>query len=102
MVHVIATIELQPGQREAFLETFRRLVPLVRAAVGCFDYGPAIDIDSGIPIQEPPREDVVIVVERWASLEALRAHLASPHVTEYREQVKDLVATVRLQVLQPV
>ncbi len=34
MIHVIATIELNPGTREAFLEEFRKLVPLVRAEAG--------------------------------------------------------------------
>ena len=57
---------------------------------------------AGIAAQGPPRENVVTVVEKWESLEALRAHLAAPHMAEYRARVKDLVAGVKLQVLQPV
>ena len=34
MIHVIATIEVQPGRRAAFLAEFHRIVPLVRAAAG--------------------------------------------------------------------
>jgi len=33
-------------------------------------------------------------------LDALKAHLAAPHMTTYRENVKDLVAGVTLQVLE--
>lgn len=64
MIHVIATIELAPGKREAFLTEFRKLVPLVHQEAGCLDYGPTIDVASGIAAQAPPRNDVVTVVEK--------------------------------------
>jgi quinol monooxygenase YgiN len=47
------------------------------------------------------REDVVTVVERWESLDALRAHLAAPHMRDYRARVKDYVLRTQVQVLQP-
>jgi quinol monooxygenase YgiN len=101
MIHVIATVEVAPGRREAFLAEFSRLVAVVRAEPGCLEYGPAVDVAAGLPGQVPPRADVVTVVEKWESLDALRAHLGAPHMLEYRGRVKDLVARVGLQVLQP-
>ncbi len=101
MIHVIAAIEVKPGQREAFLTEFRRVVPLVRAESGCLAYGPTVDVATGLPAQGPPRENVVTIVEQWTDLDALRAHLGAPHMAEYRERVKDLVLRVQLQVLQP-
>jgi len=101
MIHVIATVEVVAGRREAFLAEFRKLVPLVRAENGCLEYGPAVDIASGAPAQVPLRPNVVTVVEKWESLDALRAHLQAPHMIEYRARVKDLVAGVQLQVLEP-
>ena len=41
------------------------------------------------------------VHEKWESLQALQAHLQAPHMREYRERVKDFVASVTLQVLEP-
>jgi quinol monooxygenase YgiN len=102
MIHVIATIDVAPGKREAFLAEFRRLVPQVRAEAGCLEYGPAVDVPAGVAGQVPPRADTVTVVEKWESLDALRAHLGAAHVLEYRERVRDLIAGVRLQVLEPV
>jgi quinol monooxygenase YgiN len=102
MIHVIATVEVVPGKRDEYLAEFRLVVPLVRAEAGCLEYGPAVDVASEIPRQIPPREDVVTVVEKWEDIEALRAHLASPHMQEYRERVKGLVARVQLQILQAV
>src|SRR5436190_509887 len=101
MVHVIATITVKAGQREVFLAEFRRIVPLVHAEAGCLEYGPTVDVASGIAVQGPPRENCAVIIEKWASLEALRAHLQAPHMIEYRARVKDLVAGVQLQVLQP-
>lgn len=102
MIHVIATIEVNPGTRAAFLAEFRKLVPLVRAEAGCLEYGAAVDQAIELPVAVPLRDNVVTVVEKWESPDALRAHLAAPHMTDYRARVKDFVAQVRLQVLAPV
>lgn len=101
MIHVLATVELVPGQREAFLVEFAKLVPLVRAEDGCLEYGPAVDVATSIAVQVAPRPDVVIVVEKWATLAALEVHLTAPHMADYRLRVKGLVKEVSLQILQP-
>jgi quinol monooxygenase YgiN len=101
MIHVIATVELLEGQREAFLQEFRKIVPLVRAETGCREYGPAVDVPSGIAAQAPLRENVVTIVEQWDDLATLKAHLAAPHMLEYRPRVKDLVKSTKLQILRP-
>ena len=101
MIHVIATIALRPGVRDAFLAEFHKVVPDVRAEDGCIAYGPAVDLASGIPAQPAVRDDVVTVVESWESLDHLRAHLAAPHMRAYRERVKDMVVSATLSVLTP-
>ena len=101
MIHVIATIEVKPGKRDAFLAEFRRLMPAVHAEAGCVEYGPTVDVASGIAVQGPLRENIAVIIEKWESLAALKAHLQAPHMAEYRERVKDLVVGTQLQVLQP-
>lgn len=101
VIHVIATIELQEGKREEFLAEFRRVVPLVRAEAGCLEYGPAVDVATGLSAQVPLRAEVVTVLEKWEGLAALQAHLQAPHMQEYRGKVKGLIVRVQLQVLQP-
>ena len=100
MIHVIATIELAEGQRQAFLQEFRALVPQVRAETGCLEYGPTVDVSSGVAAQGAVRGNVVTVVERWSDLAALKAHLVAPHMEEYRTRVKELVRSTKLQVLE--
>ena len=101
MLHVIATIELRPGGRETFLEQFRQLVPLVHAEQGCLAYGPTVDLPTLIPAQVEVRDDVVTVIEQWESVEALEAHLIAPHMNDFRGRVKEVVAGITLQILQP-
>src|SRR4051794_27179634 len=101
MIHVIATITVKPDTREQVLEAFRWVTPLVRAETGCIAYEATIDVKTTSPAQDGPRENVVTVVEKWESVEALYAHSATPHMTEYRTKVKDCVVSVKLHVTQP-
>ena len=99
MICVIASIKVKEGAREAFLEIFHGNVPRVKAEQGCLEYLPTIDIDSGLTSQTLD-ELTVTILEKWESLEALGAHLASPHMLCYRVKVKNLVEGVSLKVLQ--
>jgi quinol monooxygenase YgiN len=101
MIVVLATIEIHPGKRSEFLAEFRKIVSKVRAENGCHEYFPAIDTASGLAVQGPAREDIVVVVEKWESVAALEAHLIAPHMMEYRPKVKDFVKKVGLQILSP-
>lgn len=99
MVHVVAEIEVRDGSREAFLKEFRRVVPIVRDEDGCIEYGPAIDLASDI--SQPPRDNIVTVIEKWSSEAALKAHLKAPHMEEYRKRAANLVAGVTIRVYSP-
>lgn len=101
MIHVIATIEVVDGARDEFLTHFRQLVPKVLVEDGCVEYGPKIDVETGIEIQEPLRRNIVVVLEKWETIDDLKKHLDAPHMNEYRETVKDLVQGMTLEVLEP-
>jgi quinol monooxygenase YgiN len=101
MIHVLASIEVVPGCRDEFIQVFQSNVPAVLAEAGCLGYEPTVDVDSGLPVQEAQRENVVTIVEKWESLDYLHAHLKAPHMLAYKEQVKDMVKNVSLQVLTP-
>lgn len=101
MIHVIATVELHPGKRDAFLAEFAKVVPDVHAEPGFIEYGAAVDVASGLGPQLPLRPDVVTIVEKWESLDVLKAHAVAPHMGAYRARVKDFIVKMTLQVLQP-
>jgi quinol monooxygenase YgiN len=98
MIHVVAIITAKPGQREAILAAFRANMPAVHAEKGCIEYGPAIDAE-GSPAKFGP--DSFVVIEKWESPEALKAHAASPHMAAYAAKTKESIASRVIHVLQP-
>lgn len=101
MLHVIAIITAKPGLREAILTEFRANMPAVRAEQGCIEYGPAIDAEGIGPIQAPFGQDTFVVIEKWESPEALKAHAAAPHMAAYAAKTKDMIVSRIIHVLSP-
>lgn len=89
-VHVIAVITTKAGKRDEVLGHFRANVPAVLAEDGCIEYGATVDCaDAGFA--KKYGDDTFVVVEKWASLDALKAHAASPHMAAYGKKTKDLL-----------
>ncbi|MBN1393795.1 MAG: antibiotic biosynthesis monooxygenase [Pirellulales bacterium] len=101
MICVLATIEVAAGRRDELLELLRDIVPKVRAEQGCIEYGPMIDVPSGLEAQNPPQENSLVIVEKWESLDALKAHLKTIHMAEYFRRAEDLRLSMSLRILQP-
>ena len=101
MICVIAKIEVAEGRRDDFLAAFGEVVPKVLEEEGCLEYGPMVHVPTSIPAQALPKDNVVTVVEKWESVEALEAHLMAPHMIEYRKSVKPLVVSTSLEILKP-
>ena len=99
MISVIASIRVKAGKRSEFLEIFQSNVPTVREERGCIEYFPAVDIDADLPPQVLD-ENVVTIIEKWESLDALRDHLNAAHMLAYKEKVKDIVEDLTIKVLE--
>ena len=84
-----------------FVEIFKSNVPNVREERGCIEYFPTVDIDADLPPQSLD-ENVVTIIEKWESLDALRDHLKAPHMLSYKEKVKDMVEDLSLKVLKEI
>jgi quinol monooxygenase YgiN len=100
-VHVLAMITAKPGLRDALLGVFHANVPAVHAEEGCIEYGAAVDVDVLGRFQAMLGPDSFVVIEKWASAEALKAHGASPHMAAYAAKTKDLLAGRAIHVLSP-
>jgi len=100
-VHVLAMITAKPGLRDAVLELFHANVPAVHAEEGCIEYGAAVDVDVLGRFQAMLGPDSFVVIEKWASADALKAHGASPHMAAYAAKTRDLLAARAIHVLTP-
>lgn len=101
MVHVVAVITAKPGQRGDILAAFQDNVPAVKAEDGCIEYGATVDADGVGGWQARFGDDTFVVVEKWASVDALKAHAKSPHMAAYAGKVKDMIADRAVHVLSP-
>ena len=101
MIHVIAVITAKPGKREEILKHFRANVPAVRAEKGCIEYGAALDADPALPFQTKYGADAFVVVEKWESMDALKAHAAAPHMAAYAGKTKEHIASRVIHILSP-
>lgn len=101
MIHVLAVICAKPGQRDTILAAFRANVPAVLAEAGCIEYGAAVDSPNPLPFQTAYGPDTFVVIEKWASVEALKAHAAAPHMVAYGAKTRDLVQTRTIHILSP-
>jgi quinol monooxygenase YgiN len=101
MIHVLAIITAKPGMREAILTEFRANMPAVHAEQGCIEYGPAIDAEGMGKIQTPLGADTFVIIEKWESLDALKAHGAAPHMAAYAAKTREMIASRVIHVLTP-
>jgi quinol monooxygenase YgiN len=101
MIHVIAVLTAKPGQRDEVLKRFRANVPNVKAEKGCIEYGAAVDLEGGPKFQSPCGPDTFMVIEKWADLDALKAHAGAPHMAAYGAAVKDMLASRVIHILTP-
>ena len=101
MIHVLAFITAKPGRRDDILAAFRDNMAAVRAEAGCLGYEPVVDAGAGPAGFASFGPDTFVVIEKWASMEALQAHAAAPHMKAYAARVKDLTANRAIHVLEP-
>jgi quinol monooxygenase YgiN len=101
MIHVIAVITAKPGMRDAILQAFRANVPAVKAEKGCIEYGAAIDAENALAFQTKWGSDTFLVIEKWESMEALKAHAAAPHMAAYAAKTREMIASRVIHILSP-
>jgi len=100
MVHVIAVITAKPGLRETILQHFRANTPAVKAEHGCIEYNAVVDAEDPLPIQTAWGADTFVVIEKWASMDDLKAHAAAPHMAAYGAKTREFIASRVIHIMQ--
>jgi quinol monooxygenase YgiN len=101
MIHVLAIVTAKLGLRDAVLKEFRANVPHVHAEKGCIECGLVIDVEGAGSIQTALSPDSFAVIEKWESMEALKAHGAAPHMAAYPAKTRPMIANRVIHVLSP-
>jgi quinol monooxygenase YgiN len=60
-----------------------------------------VDAENALAFQTKVGPDTFLVVEKWESMEALKAHAAAPHMAAYAAKTKDMIASRAIHILSP-
>ncbi|MGI4860463.1 MAG: putative quinol monooxygenase [Janthinobacterium lividum] len=82
-IRVVAVLQGKPGTSKALGEALQRCVASSRLEAGCHFYTAHQDLADA---------DRIVVIERWASQQALDAHKQTPHYLALGGEIGDLVA----------
>ena len=102
MLHVIVTMRIKEGQMDSFLAACAELRPLVLGDPGCHAYDYTRDAASPFDPNQRTEPDRITLLERWASLDALKAHLETPHMKAAGAKMKDMRASVEVRLTESV
>ncbi|CAM2005602.1 putative quinol monooxygenase [Acanthopleuribacter pedis] len=100
MIHVIARLQTEPGQRDTVYNAFKETLAVVQAKPGCIEYVPAVHFDSGMPGQVGHADDEVLIVEKWTDLAALQAHIQDPAYREWYLGVWPNIASASMEIYE--
>jgi len=78
MIVVQVEVIVEPGSADKVRAAVKKMEEATRREAGCLKYAFSVDLsDPGM----------VRVTERWESIDAIKAHLASPHMAEFNKAV---------------
>jgi quinol monooxygenase YgiN len=96
MIHVIAVVTAKPGRRAELIKELEAIIPLQRAEQGFVEVSLTMDTDG---TKDRFGDDAFVMIEKWESRETFEAHLATPHLRSYNEQIRERVANIAIHVL---
>ena len=100
-VYVLCRFDLKPdADRADYVKKTLEVVPTVRAEAGCLGY--TLLEDAKTDWDKPQRfgERTLWMLEKWASIDALKAHLETPHMKAFGPTVRPMRTNGTFHVLQ--
>ncbi len=98
MIHILVSMMVKEGCMKEFLALGEKLRREVLKEKGCHAYEYTREIASPLGIQEAVDSNRITLVERWDSLESLKAHMDAPHMKEFGPGMSELRTSVTARV----
>ncbi|MGN0177249.1 MAG: putative quinol monooxygenase [Methanobrevibacter sp.] len=87
---VLAKIQPKEGCLDSILELSEELIYESLLEEGNIDY----------QLLKSDKEDILIFVEKWESLEHLKKHMASPHFLDFNSESEEFIKSNDVQILK--
>ena len=92
MIYVIAELRIRSDMAEKIFAAARKTVAATVKEDGCISY------EMHQSINDPSR---LVVVERWASRDALSRHFETPHLKTWRAAGAEFIVDRKVEVITP-
>jgi quinol monooxygenase YgiN len=84
MIIILVEVGVKDGGSDQVRQAVTRMEQATRKEPGCVSYAFSTDVSD---------PNTVRVTERWKSLDDIRAHMASPHMAQFQQDVMALEPT---------
>lgn len=102
-VWVLCRFDLKPdADRSDYVEKTKAVLSAVRAEEGCIEYRLLGDCDTDWEKPQRFGEKTLWMLEKWASVNSLKAHLETPHMKAFGPTVRPMRSASTFHVLEDV
>ena len=101
MIYVVADILFKRAKKNQYVDILKTNIPKVLDEEGCIEYALTEPIQSET-VSQNKNIDTVTIIEKWETIDNLKAHLSAPHMEVYKEAVKDIVEKTIIKVTKSV
>lgn len=84
MIIVAVEVHVEAGAADLARDAIAKMETATRAEEGCITYAFSVDVNDPAMIR---------VIERWRSVEDIKAHMASPHMAEFNKAMMSIRPT---------
>ena len=84
MIIILVEVGVKDGGSDQVHDAVTRMETATRKEPGCITYAFSTDVSN---------PNVIRVTERWKSLDDIKAHMASPHMAQFQQDVMSLQPT---------
>ena len=81
MIIVAVEVHVEAGAAERARDAIAKMEAATRAEEGCITYAFSVDINDPAMIR---------VIERWRSVDDIKAHMASPHMADFNRAMASI------------
>ena len=102
-VWVLCRFDLRPEtNREEYIAKTQEILDTVRAEKGCCEYRLLGDVVTDWEKPQRFGDRTLWMLEKWASIDALKAHLETPHMKAFGPRIRPMRAGSTFHVLEDV
>ncbi len=99
-IYVLCRFDVKAGTADQYVKAVNTILDAVRAEKGCRFYALVGDAETDMKNQQKFGNDVLWMIECWDDVDALKAHLETPHMKAFGPKIKDIRTSGTFHVLK--